>query len=63
MASNISSSDQFKAGVLVGRGNYTCEQTVGHEVVKAPGGMVVLVDILQGFSTTAPVHRARGGAK
>jgi len=36
---------------------------VGHEVVEAEGGTVVLVDILQGFSTTALVHRARGEGK
>ncbi|MGY3234676.1 MULTISPECIES: D-glycero-beta-D-manno-heptose-7-phosphate kinase [unclassified Bradyrhizobium] len=49
--------------VLVKGGDYTREQVVGHEVVEAAGGTVVLVDILQGFSTTALVHRARGGAK
>jgi D-beta-D-heptose 7-phosphate kinase/D-beta-D-heptose 1-phosphate adenosyltransferase len=49
--------------VLVKGGDYTREQVVGHEVVEAAGGVVVLVDILQGFSTTALVHRARGGAK
>ncbi|WP_298875351.1 D-glycero-beta-D-manno-heptose-7-phosphate kinase [uncultured Bradyrhizobium sp.] len=48
--------------VLVKGGDYTREQVVGHEVVEAAGGTVVLVDILQGFSTTALVHRARGGA-
>jgi D-beta-D-heptose 7-phosphate kinase/D-beta-D-heptose 1-phosphate adenosyltransferase len=48
---------------LVKGGDYTREQVVGHEVVEAAGGVVVLVDILQGFSTTALVHRARGGAK
>jgi D-beta-D-heptose 7-phosphate kinase/D-beta-D-heptose 1-phosphate adenosyltransferase len=48
--------------VLVKGGDYTREQVVGHEVVEAAGGVVVLVDILQGFSTTALVHRARGGA-
>jgi D-beta-D-heptose 7-phosphate kinase/D-beta-D-heptose 1-phosphate adenosyltransferase len=48
---------------LVKGGDYTREQVVGHEVVEAAGGMVVLVDILQGFSTTALVHRARGATK
>ncbi|MDA9430591.1 D-glycero-beta-D-manno-heptose-7-phosphate kinase [Bradyrhizobium sp. CCBAU 51627] len=47
--------------VLVKGGDYTREQVVGHEVVEAAGGVVVLVDILKGFSTTALVHRARGG--
>ncbi|MFT4116949.1 D-glycero-beta-D-manno-heptose-7-phosphate kinase [Bradyrhizobium sp.] len=54
---------RIKPSVLVKGGDYTREQVVGHEVVEASGGTVVLVDILQGFSTTALVHRARGGAK
>jgi D-beta-D-heptose 7-phosphate kinase / D-beta-D-heptose 1-phosphate adenosyltransferase len=47
--------------VLVKGGDYTREQVVGHEIVEAAGGVVMLVDILQGFSTTALVDRARGG--
>jgi D-beta-D-heptose 7-phosphate kinase/D-beta-D-heptose 1-phosphate adenosyltransferase len=54
---------QIEPSVLVKGGDYTREQVVGHEVVEAAGGRVVLVDILQGFSTTALVHRARGGGK
>lgn len=42
-------------------GDYTREQVVGHEVVEANGGKVVLVDVLQGFSTTSLVNRARKG--
>jgi D-beta-D-heptose 7-phosphate kinase/D-beta-D-heptose 1-phosphate adenosyltransferase len=34
---------------------------VGHEIVEACGGEVLLVDILQGHSTTSLVDRARGG--
>lgn len=49
--------------VLVKGGDYTREQVVGHEVVEAAGGTVVLVEILKGFSTTALVHRARGAGK
>ncbi len=45
--------------VLVKGGDYTREQVVGHEVVEAAGGEVILVDILKGFSTTALVDRAR----
>jgi len=54
---------RIKPSALVKGGDYTREQVVGHEVVEAAGGVVVLVDILQGFSTTALVHRARGGGK
>jgi D-beta-D-heptose 7-phosphate kinase/D-beta-D-heptose 1-phosphate adenosyltransferase len=52
---------RIQPSVLVKGGDYTREQVVGHEVVEAAGGVVVLVDILHGFSTTALVQRARGG--
>ncbi|BAM88495.1 putative bifunctional protein RfaE [Bradyrhizobium oligotrophicum S58] len=48
-----------RPSVLVKGGDYTREQVVGHEVVEAGGGQVVLIDILQGHSTTALVDRAR----
>jgi D-beta-D-heptose 7-phosphate kinase / D-beta-D-heptose 1-phosphate adenosyltransferase len=41
-------------------GDYTREQVVGHEIVEANGGEVLLVDVLPGFSTTSLVNRARG---
>ncbi len=50
---------QIKPSVLVKGGDYTREQVVGHEVVAANGGEVVLVDILPGHSTTSLVNRAR----
>jgi len=46
---------------LVKGGDYTREQVVGHEIVAAHGGEVVIVDILQGHSTTSLVERARSG--
>ncbi|WP_316189126.1 D-glycero-beta-D-manno-heptose-7-phosphate kinase [Bradyrhizobium sp. SZCCHNS1054] len=49
-----------KPSVLVKGGDYTREQVVGHEIVEAAGGHVMLVDIVRGFSTTALVDRARG---
>jgi D-beta-D-heptose 7-phosphate kinase/D-beta-D-heptose 1-phosphate adenosyltransferase len=52
---------QIKPSVLVKGADYTREQVVGHEIVEAYGGEVRLVDILQGFSTTSLVARARGG--
>lgn len=51
---------QIKPSVLVKGGDYTHDQVVGHEVVTAHGGQVLLVDILEGFSTTSLVARARG---
>ncbi|MEW6639755.1 MAG: D-glycero-beta-D-manno-heptose-7-phosphate kinase [Pseudomonadota bacterium] len=52
---------QVKPAVLVKGGDYTREQVVGYDVVEAYGGEVVLVDILQGHSTTSLVQRAREG--
>lgn len=54
---------QIRPSVLVKGGDYTREQVVGHEVVAANGGEVLLVDIMPGFSTTSLVNRARGDIK
>jgi D-beta-D-heptose 7-phosphate kinase/D-beta-D-heptose 1-phosphate adenosyltransferase len=51
---------EIKPSVLVKGGDYTRDQVVGHEVVEAHGGEVLLVDVLPGFSTTSLVNRARG---
>src|ERR1700688_919079 len=53
--------EQIKPSVLVKGGDYTREQVVGHDIVEAHGGQVVLVEVLAGFSTTSLVDRARGG--
>jgi D-beta-D-heptose 7-phosphate kinase / D-beta-D-heptose 1-phosphate adenosyltransferase len=50
---------QIKPSVLVKGSDYAREQVVGHEIVAANGGEIVLVDILEGFSTTSLVRRAR----
>src|SRR4030081_3498471 len=50
---------QIKPNVLVKGGDYAREQVIGHEIVAANGGEIVLVDILEGFSTTSLVRRAR----
>jgi D-beta-D-heptose 7-phosphate kinase / D-beta-D-heptose 1-phosphate adenosyltransferase len=52
---------QIKPSVLVKGGDYTREQVVGHEIVEAHGGEILLVEVLAGFSTTRLVDRARGG--
>jgi len=54
---------QVRPSVLVKGGDYTREQVVGHEIVEASGGQVLLVEVLPGFSTTSLVDRARGSAK
>jgi D-beta-D-heptose 7-phosphate kinase/D-beta-D-heptose 1-phosphate adenosyltransferase len=53
--------EQIKPSVLVKGGDYTREQVVGHDIVEANGGEVMLVEVLAGFSTTRLVDRARGG--
>jgi D-beta-D-heptose 7-phosphate kinase/D-beta-D-heptose 1-phosphate adenosyltransferase len=52
---------RIKPSVLVKGGDYTRDQVIGHEIVEAGGGEVLLVDVLPGFSTTSLVDRARGG--
>ncbi len=52
---------QIVPSVLVKGGDYTREQVIGHEVVEARGGEVLLVDILHGHSTTSLVEKAREG--
>jgi D-beta-D-heptose 7-phosphate kinase/D-beta-D-heptose 1-phosphate adenosyltransferase len=50
---------RIKPSVLVKGGDYTRDQVIGHDIVEAYGGEIVLVDILEGFSTTSLVRRAR----
>jgi D-beta-D-heptose 7-phosphate kinase/D-beta-D-heptose 1-phosphate adenosyltransferase len=52
---------RIKPSVLVKGGDYTRDRVVGHEVVEASGGEILLVDILEGFSTTSLVERVRQG--
>jgi D-beta-D-heptose 7-phosphate kinase/D-beta-D-heptose 1-phosphate adenosyltransferase len=52
---------KIRPSVLVKGGDYTRDQVVGHEIVEASGGEVLLVEVLPGFSTTSLVDRARGG--
>jgi D-beta-D-heptose 7-phosphate kinase/D-beta-D-heptose 1-phosphate adenosyltransferase len=47
-----------RPNVLVKGADYAREEVVGHEVVEAGGGQVVLVDLVPGHSTTNMVRRA-----
>jgi D-beta-D-heptose 7-phosphate kinase / D-beta-D-heptose 1-phosphate adenosyltransferase len=47
-----------RPNVLVKGADYTREEVVGHEVVEAAGGRVVLVELVPGHSTTNIVRRA-----
>jgi len=48
-----------RPAVLVKGGDYTRDQVVGHDVVEANGGVVILVDLVPGHSTTSMVARSR----
>ncbi len=50
---------RVKPTVLVKGGDYTREQVVGHDIVEALGGEVILIDIVPGHSTSAMVERTR----
>lgn len=46
--------------VLVKGGDWPGNQIVGREEVEAAGGKVVLVDVVDGYSTTEILKRIRG---
>jgi D-beta-D-heptose 7-phosphate kinase / D-beta-D-heptose 1-phosphate adenosyltransferase len=48
-----------RPNVLVKGADYAREEVVGHDVVEAAGGQVILVDLVPGHSTTAIVQRVR----
>jgi D-beta-D-heptose 7-phosphate kinase / D-beta-D-heptose 1-phosphate adenosyltransferase len=50
---------RIKPTVLVKGSDYKREDVVGHEIVEAAGGQVILVDIVPGHSTSAMVARSR----
>jgi D-beta-D-heptose 7-phosphate kinase / D-beta-D-heptose 1-phosphate adenosyltransferase len=45
--------------LLAKGGDYRREQVVGHELVEADGGEVVLIDLVPGFSTSQIVRKSR----
>ena len=55
--------ERVRPSMLIKGADYTREQVVGHEIVEAYGGAVVLVDLLPGHSTTDIVKRSRSTAK
>ena len=50
---------RVKPTVLVKGGDYKREDVVGHAIVEAAGGEVILIDIVPGHSTSAMVERTR----
>src|ERR1700723_615337 len=51
--------EEIKPSVLVKGGDYTREQVVGHDIVEAHGGEVMLGGVLAGFRTPRLFDRAR----
>ncbi len=54
---------QVRPAVLVKGGDYTRTEVVGHDVVEAHGGEVLLIDLVPGHSTTSMVTRSGGQPK
>jgi D-beta-D-heptose 7-phosphate kinase/D-beta-D-heptose 1-phosphate adenosyltransferase len=50
---------RVKPKVLVKGGDYKRDEVVGHEIVEAQGGEVILIELVPGHSTSAMVERAR----
>ena len=48
----------LKPDLLVKGADYTMEQVVGAETVRAAGGRVLLLPLVRGQSTTSLIHRA-----
>jgi D-beta-D-heptose 7-phosphate kinase / D-beta-D-heptose 1-phosphate adenosyltransferase len=53
---------RLRPSVLVKGGDYRKETVVGHELVEADGGEIILVDLVPGHSTTRIVERSGGSA-
>ena len=54
---------QVRPAVLVKGSDYAKKDVVGHDVVEAGGGEVILVDLVPGHSTSSMVARSGGSAK
>jgi D-beta-D-heptose 7-phosphate kinase/D-beta-D-heptose 1-phosphate adenosyltransferase len=54
---------QVRPQVLVKGGDYTRTTVVGHDIVEAEGGEVLLIDLVPGHSTTSMVKRSGKSAK
>jgi D-beta-D-heptose 7-phosphate kinase/D-beta-D-heptose 1-phosphate adenosyltransferase len=53
---------RLKPDVLVKGGDYTIEGVVGADIVQANGGKVLLVDLVEGRSTTRLIDAIRGSS-
>lgn len=46
--------------VLVKAADYNPEEIVGYDIVKANGGEVITIELLQGYSTTGVINKIKG---
>ena len=51
--------EAIKPDVLVKGGDYSIETVVGHELVQKAGGKVVILDLLDGLSTTNTINKLK----
>lgn len=51
--------EAIKPDVLIKGADYTRERVVGHEIVESYGGRVVLIDLVEGKSTTGTIERMK----
>ena len=54
---------RIKPSVLVKGGDYRRDQVVGRKIVEAQGGEVLLIDLVEGHSTTRIVETSRGRSR
>jgi D-beta-D-heptose 7-phosphate kinase/D-beta-D-heptose 1-phosphate adenosyltransferase len=55
--------ERVRPSALIKGADYTREQVVGHDIVEAYGGEILLVELLPGHSTSDIVKRSRSTAK
>lgn len=53
--------EAIRPDVLVKGADYTKDQVVGGDIVEQHGGRIVLIDLVEGRSTTGTIARMRGG--
>jgi D-sedoheptulose 7-phosphate isomerase len=51
--------EQLQPDVLVKGGDYSVEEVVGHDLVRERGGKVVVIELVESFSTTSELERIR----
>jgi rfaE bifunctional protein nucleotidyltransferase chain/domain len=53
---------QVQPDVLVKGKDYLAEDVVGYDIVRAGGGSIETIDLVEGYSTTAIIHKLSGKA-